>query len=102
MKKRVTKTPHHRKENEDERSNCSIPEYDNDHCLIISQHFPIELIVSCCNCPFTSIECYWPPQGCGEKKEVSTSNKKTSRQSEYDDTIKPKVWIGQNIPQEDN
>ena len=101
MKKRVTKTPHHRKENEDKRFNCSVPEYDNDYCLIISQHFPIELIVSCCNCPFTGIEC-WPPQGCREKKEVSTSNKKTSRQSEYHETIKPKVWIGQNIPQEDN
>ena len=41
-----TKTSNHRNENEDERCNCSVPEYGEGYHLIIYQNFHIDLIFS--------------------------------------------------------
>ena len=78
-----TKTPDHRQENEDERCNCSVPEYGNGYCLIVYQYFLIDLIVSSCDIisAIIGLAGCGPQTRCKEVEEVVEGDQKTSKQS---------------------
>ena len=101
-----TKTSHHRNENEDERCNCSIPQYGKTVGLISQKRFHIVRILSreqFCHSPKnnSAINSYGLPYWCIEEVDVDSGDQTTSKQSAQHELKKPKSWISQNIQQED-